>query len=61
MQGKTGWKTTEFWAMVAFNVGTVVAALSGNLSPRWAAVASAGSVAAYGIARGLAKQPPPPR
>lgn len=50
-----GFRTTEFWITVATNVGVVAAALTGVLSPRYAAIASAVSVAAYNIARGLAK------
>lgn len=53
---KPGWKTTEFWATVAFNVGSVAAAFSGALSPKWAGVASSVSVAAYAVSRGLAKK-----
>jgi len=50
-----GFKSTEFWATVLTNVGVVAAACTGVLTPRYAAVASAVSVAAYSIARGLAK------
>lgn len=57
---KKGIRTSEFWATVALNVGVVAAALAGVLSPRWTAVASAVSVAAYNIARGLAKVGPVP-
>lgn len=58
---KPGIKTTEFWTTIATNVGIVSAAMAGVLSPRYAAVASAVSVAAYNVARGLAKlnQPAP--
>jgi len=52
---KPGYKTTEFWATIAFNVGTLSAALSGVLSPKWAAVASAVSVFGYNVSRGLTK------
>jgi hypothetical protein len=48
-------KTSEFYVTVATNVGVVAAAFAGTLSPRYAAIASAVSVAAYSIARGLAK------
>jgi hypothetical protein len=50
-----GMKTSEFYVTVATNVGVVAAAFAGTLSPRYAAIASAVSVAAYSIARGLAK------
>lgn len=52
---KPGNRTSEFAATVALNVGVVAAALAGVLSPRYAAIASAVSVAAYSVARGLAK------
>jgi hypothetical protein len=55
-----GFRSTEFWATVATNVGVVAAASAGALSPRYAAIASAVSVAAYSIARGLAKISPAP-
>lgn len=53
---KPGWKTTEFWATVLFNVGSVASAASGVVPPKFAAFVSAVSVAAYAIARGLAKK-----
>ena len=54
---RRGFRTTEFWSTVAVNVGVVAAAVQGTLSPKWAAVASAVSVAAFSISRGLAKKP----
>jgi hypothetical protein len=54
-----GMRTSEFYVTVATNIGVVAAALAGALSPRYAAVASAVSVAAYSVARGLAKQNTP--
>jgi hypothetical protein len=53
---KPGIRTTEFWVTVATEVGIVAAALAGNLSPRYAALATAVSGAAYALARGLAKK-----
>jgi len=50
-----GMKTSEFYVTIATNIGVIAAAVAGVLSPRYAAVASAISVAAYSIARGLAK------
>jgi hypothetical protein len=38
-------------------VGVLGAALASALTPRYAAIASAVSVAAYALARGLAKRP----
>jgi hypothetical protein len=54
---KPGYKTTELYVALLTIVGSTVAALAGDLSPRYAAIASAISAAAYAIARGLAKQP----
>lgn len=54
-----GMRTSEFYVTVLTNVGVVAAAAAGALSPRYAAVASAISVAAYSVARGLAKQNTP--
>jgi Na+/proline symporter len=56
---KPGYKTTELYVALLTIVGSTVAALAGDLSPRYAAIASAIAAAAYAIARGLAKQPPP--
>jgi hypothetical protein len=53
---RRGYKTTEFWATVALNVGVVAAAVQGSLSPKWAGIAAAVSVAALSISRGLAKK-----
>jgi hypothetical protein len=52
---KPGYKTTEFWVALLTIVGATVAALAGNLSPKYAALAAAVSTAAYAVARGLAK------
>ena len=57
---KPGVRTSEFWAVVAANVGGVAAAAQGVLPPRYAALISTVSIAAYAIARGLAKKPVPP-
>lgn len=56
---KAGYKTTEFWLTVATEVGILAAAVADALPPKWAAVASAASGAAYAVARGLAKVNPP--
>lgn len=52
---KVGWKTTEFWIIVATEVGVVAAAAGGVLPEKYAAVAASVSGAGYAIARGLAK------
>ena len=56
---KPGWKTTEFAVTVLTAGAALLAALAGQLSPRYAAIAAAVSVAGYSIARGLAKVPTP--
>ena len=52
---KPGYKTTELLAVVLVSIGSLAAALAGELTPRYAAIASAVSVAAYAIGRGIAK------
>lgn len=53
---KAGIKTTEFWITAATDVALLASALAGVLPAKWAAIAASVSTAAYGIARGLAKQ-----
>lgn len=66
MTPKPGHRTTEFLLTLATVVGLLAAALADQLTPRYAAIATAVSVGAYAIARGLAKigtvppSPPPP-
>lgn len=58
---KPGIRTTEFWITVATGGGSLIASASGWLPPRYAAIATAVSGAAYALARGLAKlQAPKP-
>lgn len=52
---RRGFRTTEFWATVALNVGIVAASVVGVLPPKWAAIAAAVSVSAFNLSRGLAK------
>lgn len=52
---KPGVKTTEFLLTLLVAVGTVASALAGVLPARWAAAATAVSVLAYNLSRGLAK------
>lgn len=56
---KPGWKTSEAAITVLTIVGLTVASIAGTLPPKWAAVATSVSAAAYAIARGLAKLNPP--
>jgi hypothetical protein len=56
---KPGYQTTEFLIVLLTNVGLIVAASAEWLPPRYAAIGSAVSTAAYALARGLAKLNPP--
>lgn len=56
---RRGFQTTEFWVVVATNVGILAAALADALPAKYAAIASAVSTAAYAISRGLTKVAPP--
>lgn len=56
---KPGYKTTEFWVTTIVSVAALVAALAGELSPKYAALAAAISQGLYAVARGLAKVYPP--
>ena len=56
---KPGYKTTEALIVVLTNIGLVAAASASWLPPRYAAIGSAISTAAYAISRGLAKANPP--
>ena len=58
-QLKPGYKTTEFAVVVLTDIGIVAGALAGNLSPHYAAMATAIASGAYAVARGLAKLYPP--
>jgi predicted acyltransferase len=54
---KPGYKTTEFLVTVLLSLGALLASLTEQLPPKYAALASAVSVAAYSVARGMAKKP----
>ena len=56
---KTGWKTTEFWALL---VGGAVACLNqafGWELPKEAFIAAAVAIAGYALSRGIAKSNTP--
>lgn len=57
MPYKPGYKTTEFLLTAAVIVGQLIAALTSNLAPRWAALGSTIAAGLYAIARGQSKQP----
>ena len=52
---KAGLRTTEFWVTTLTAIGALAASLAGELAPRYAAIASAISVAAYAISRAITK------
>ena len=56
---KPGYKTTELLVTILTNIGLVLAASASWLPPRYAAIGSALSTAAYALSRGLAKLNPP--
>lgn len=52
---KPGWKTSEFWILVATAIGELAAAGAGALPPKWAAALLTISGVAYKASRALAK------
>ena len=56
---KPGYQTTELAVVVLVILGQLVAALAGDLSPHWAAIATSVSAGLYALSRGLAKLNPP--
>lgn len=50
-----GWRTSEFYLVLATNVAVLAAALADALPAKYAALAAAISSIGYAIARGLAK------
>lgn len=56
---KPGYKTTEFVVVVLTIIGQTVAALAGDLSPHWAAIATSAAAGLYALSRGIAKMYPP--
>lgn len=59
MPYKPGYKTSELLVTVLTDVAALAAALSGNLSPHWAAIAAAVSSGAYALSRGITKHGTP--
>lgn len=57
MPVKPGYQTTELLVTLLVIVGQLVAALTSNLRPEWAAFGTAISSAAYALSRGVAKKP----
>lgn len=56
---KPGYKTTEFWVTTIASLAALVAALAGELSPKYAALTAGIAQGLYAISRGLAKLYPP--
>jgi len=56
---KPGYKTTEFAVTVLTALAALIAALSGHLGPRYAAIAAAVSTGLYAVSRGITKTGPP--
>jgi hypothetical protein len=56
---KPGIHTTEFWLTVAVDAGALLAAISSQLPPKYAAIAATVSTGLYALARGWAKSGPP--
>jgi hypothetical protein len=52
---KPGYRTTEFLGSVLASVGAWLADWQGSLSPRYAAIATSVSMAAYAISRAITK------
>jgi hypothetical protein len=57
---KPGYKTTEFWVTSLASLAALIAALSGHLSPKYAALTAAVSQGLYALSRGLTKLTLPP-
>lgn len=55
MTAKPGYKTTEFWVTTLTSIAALVAALTSNLNPRYAALGAAVSEGLYAISRGITK------
>lgn len=52
---KPGYKTTELVATVLYDVAVLIAALTKNLSPHWAALGASAATGLYALSRGLTK------
>ncbi len=52
---KPGYKTTELLVTVLTGVGSWLAEWQGSLSPKWAALATTVSAAAYALSRAITK------
>lgn len=55
MKAKPGYLTTEFWVTTLTSVAALVAALTSNLNPRYAAIGAAVAEGLYALSRGITK------
>jgi EamA domain-containing membrane protein RarD len=52
---KPGYKTTEFVASLLASIGAWLAEWQGSLQPKWAAIVTSASFAAYAFSRAITK------
>ena len=55
MTAKPGYLTTEFWVTTLTSLAALIAALTSNLNPRYAAIGAAISEGLYAISRAITK------
>lgn len=53
---KSGFKTTEFWLTLAFNIGAILETLSGGLDAKYSVILLALSNGLYTLGRSFAKK-----
>lgn len=60
---KPGYRTTEFWLTVAFDIAAITSAIANQLPPKWATLAGAIATSIYAAARAYTKanQPAAPQ
>lgn len=55
MPTRSGFRTSEFWVTTLTSLAALVAALTSNLNPRYAAIGAAISEGLYAISRAITK------
>ena len=55
MTVKPGYLTTEFWVTLLTSIAALIAALTSNLNPRYAAIGAAISEGLYALSRAITK------
>lgn len=53
---KPGYRTTEFWILIATALAAALTAVEDQIDPKWSLAITAGMGALYGVSRGLAKR-----